>query len=127
MSSYREFAFVANRHSVSLPKLHFVHPNRAARDLQPRVTLLVEGMNDLHPAQLPFVQKRNAVANWRLEEDGRIGLFDVVTNATPTVLIGVTGHPGTFSEKAVRESESVTASKALELKTKLAGLRTPLQ
>jgi malate dehydrogenase (oxaloacetate-decarboxylating) len=65
--------------------------------------LLVEGMNDLHPAQLPFVQKREAVANWQLEEPGRIGLFDVVHNAKPTVLIGVTGHAGAFTEKTVRE------------------------
>ncbi len=65
--------------------------------------LLVEGMNDLHPAQLPFVQKREAVANWQLEEPGRIGLFDVIHNAQPTVLIGVTGHAGAFTEKAVRE------------------------
>jgi len=68
-----------------------------------RAGLLVEGMNDLHPAQLPFVQKRNAVANWRLEAPGRIELFDVVANAKPTVLIGVTGQPGTFTERAVRE------------------------
>jgi malate dehydrogenase (oxaloacetate-decarboxylating) len=65
--------------------------------------LLVEGMNDLHPAQLPFVQKREAVANWQLEEPDRIGLFDVIHNAKPTVLIGVTGHAGAFTEKAVRE------------------------
>jgi len=65
--------------------------------------LLVEGMNDLHPAQLPFVQKREAVANWTLEEPGRIGLVDVAHNAKPTVLIGVTGHAGAFTEKAVRE------------------------
>jgi malate dehydrogenase (oxaloacetate-decarboxylating) len=65
--------------------------------------LLVEGMNDLHPAQLPFVQSRAAVTKWQLEEPGRIGLLDVVRNAKPTVLIGVTGQAGAFSERAVRE------------------------
>ncbi|MBI1213260.1 MAG: oxaloacetate-decarboxylating malate dehydrogenase [Alphaproteobacteria bacterium] len=68
-----------------------------------RPGLLVEGMNDLHPAQLPFVQKREAVAGWALEEPGRIGLFDVMHNAKPTVLIGVTGFAGAFTERAVRE------------------------
>lgn len=65
--------------------------------------LLVEGMNDLHPAQMPFVQKREAVANWKLQEPGRIGLVDVARNAHPTVLIGVTGQTGAFTEQAVRE------------------------
>ncbi len=68
-----------------------------------RSGLLVDDMNDLHPAQLPFVQKRSAVAGWQLEAPGRIELFDVARNAKPTVLIGVTGHPGAFSEQAVRE------------------------
>jgi malate dehydrogenase (oxaloacetate-decarboxylating) len=60
--------------------------------------LLVEGMTDLRPMQAPFVQKKSAVAGWRLEQPGRIGLLDVVANAKPTVLIGVSTQPGTFTE-----------------------------
>ncbi len=64
--------------------------------------LLVEGMPDLQSFQLPFVQPRAAVAGWKLEKPDRIGLFDVVSNAHPTTLIGVSGQPATFTEQIVR-------------------------
>jgi malate dehydrogenase (oxaloacetate-decarboxylating) len=67
-----------------------------------RYGLLVEGMADLTPAQAPFVQSRTAVAEWTIEKPGQIGLLEVVSNAKPTVLIGVCGRAGTFSEAAVR-------------------------
>ena len=53
--------------------------------------------------QAPFVQPREAVADWKLEAPGRIELLDVVRNAKPTVSIGVTGVAGAFSEAVVRE------------------------
>ena len=64
--------------------------------------LLVDGMNSILDFQKPFVQSRGAVASWQLEQSGRIGLFDVVKNAKPTVLIGVSGQPGLFNEQIVR-------------------------
>ena len=64
--------------------------------------LLVQGMPGLLEFQAPFVQEASAVAGWRLEQPGRIGLFDVVANAKPTVLIGVSGQPGVFEERVVR-------------------------
>ncbi len=64
--------------------------------------LLVEGMPGLLHFQEPFVQPRAAVADWRLEQPDRIGLLDVVRNARPTVLIGVSGQPGAFPENVVR-------------------------
>jgi len=64
--------------------------------------LLVEGMADLRAMQTPFVQKKSAVAGWRLEQPGRIGLLDVVANAKPTVLIGVSTQPGTFTETIIK-------------------------
>ncbi|MGP0061075.1 MAG: NAD-dependent malic enzyme [Beijerinckiaceae bacterium] len=67
-----------------------------------RYGLLVEGMADITPAQAPFVQSREAVAAWALEKPGEIGLLDVVSNARPTVLIGVSGRAGAFTEAAVR-------------------------
>ena len=65
--------------------------------------LLVEGMTGLMPFQEPFVQPRDAVAGWALDQAGRIGLADVVRNAKPTVLIGVSGQPGAFPESVVRD------------------------
>jgi malate dehydrogenase (oxaloacetate-decarboxylating) len=68
-----------------------------------RYGLLVEGMANITPAQAPFVQKHAAVAGWALQKAGEIGLFDVVSNAKPTVLIGVSGQAGAFSEPVVRK------------------------
>jgi malate dehydrogenase (oxaloacetate-decarboxylating) len=68
-----------------------------------RYGMLVEGMSDITPAQRPFVQKREAVAKWKLQSPGKISLFDVVANAKPTVLIGVSGQTGAFTEQVVRE------------------------
>ena len=65
--------------------------------------LLVEGMPAITDAQKPFVQGREAVAGWILQEPGRIDLVDVVTNAKPTVLIGVSGQQGAFTEAAIRK------------------------
>ncbi len=53
--------------------------------------------------QAAFLQARADVADWTLEEPGHIGLFDVVHNAKPTVLIGVTGVAGAFGENVIRE------------------------
>jgi malate dehydrogenase (oxaloacetate-decarboxylating) len=67
-----------------------------------RYGLLVEGTAGVTPAQAPFVQSRQAVAGWTLAKPGEIGLLDVVVNAKPTVLIGVSGQAGTFPEPVVR-------------------------
>jgi malate dehydrogenase (oxaloacetate-decarboxylating) len=67
-----------------------------------RYGLLIDGMKDITPAQQPFVQSREAVAGWKLEKPGEIGLLDVVANAKPTVLIGVSGQAGAFTETIVR-------------------------
>lgn len=64
--------------------------------------LLVEGMPGLTEAQKPFVQAKNAVANWTRQNTGAISLLDVVINAKPTVLIGVSGQAGAFTEAVVR-------------------------
>ena len=64
--------------------------------------LLVEGMTGLAPFQLPFLQKKNATADWKLSHPDKVGLLDVVRNAKPTVLIGVSGQAGAFSEPIVR-------------------------
>jgi malate dehydrogenase (oxaloacetate-decarboxylating) len=66
--------------------------------------LLVEGMPGITHAQQPFVRDRDSVAGWKLQTPGHsIGLEDVVANAHPTVLIGVSGQAGAFTETAIRE------------------------
>jgi malate dehydrogenase (oxaloacetate-decarboxylating) len=64
--------------------------------------LLVDGMNAIASFQKPFLQNRAKVAAWPIEQPGRVTLLDVVRNAKPTTLIGVSGQPGAFSEPIVR-------------------------
>jgi malate dehydrogenase (oxaloacetate-decarboxylating) len=64
--------------------------------------LLVEGMPDITPAQKPFLQEPGLVAGWKREAPNAVGLFDVVSNAHPTVLIGVSGQASAFTETVVR-------------------------
>jgi malate dehydrogenase (oxaloacetate-decarboxylating) len=64
--------------------------------------LLVGGMNSIVPFQAPFVQDRSVCASWPLEQPARVALQDVIRNAKPTTLIGVSGQPGSFSEPIVR-------------------------
>jgi len=67
-----------------------------------RFGLLVEGMADITPTQAPFVQKRDVAEGWKLVKQNEIGLQDVVLNAKPTVLIGVSGQAGAFTESVIR-------------------------
>jgi len=70
--------------------------------------LLMEGMNNLSPAQQDFAQSRDAVAGWTHETPGHISLYDVAVNAKPTVLIGVSGQPGAFTQPVIRAMASGT-------------------
>jgi len=67
-----------------------------------REGLLIDDMPGLRPAQRPLARARDELAGWQLDQSGAIGLLDVARNARPTVLIGVSGQPGAFSEAAVR-------------------------
>jgi malate dehydrogenase (oxaloacetate-decarboxylating) len=64
--------------------------------------LLVEGIAGLQPFQAPFAQPRGGIEGWTLSHTDRIELTDVIRNARPTVLIGVSGQPGMFTEEIVR-------------------------
>jgi malate dehydrogenase (oxaloacetate-decarboxylating) len=75
---------------------------RARFYLVDRVGLLVDDMDDLLSFQQPLAQARSAVADWTLADPATIALPDVIRNAEPSVLIGVTGVPGLFTEEVVR-------------------------
>jgi malate dehydrogenase (oxaloacetate-decarboxylating) len=64
--------------------------------------LLTDGMVGLTSFQRPFVQKKQAIQSWKLSHPDKVGLLDVVKNAEPTALIGVSGQAGAFSEPIVR-------------------------
>ncbi len=65
--------------------------------------LLVEDDPTLEPPQRPMAQRRAALAQWQLESENTISILDVIRNARPTVLIGVTAQPGLFSEAILQE------------------------
>jgi malate dehydrogenase (oxaloacetate-decarboxylating) len=64
--------------------------------------LLIDDMPNLLNFQQALVQKRDTVKEWDLA-DNNVSLLDVMRNAKPTVLIGVSGVPGLFSEEVIRE------------------------
>jgi malate dehydrogenase (oxaloacetate-decarboxylating) len=64
--------------------------------------LLVEGMGDIASYQKPFVQHKSVAGAWKLDHPDKVTLLDVVRNARPSVLIGVSGQTGAFSEPVVR-------------------------
>jgi len=57
----------------------------------------------LRDFQVPYARQAAEVAGWRHDEDGRIGLAEVVTRSRPTMLIGTSTQPGAFSEAIVTE------------------------
>ena len=65
--------------------------------------LLIEGTPDLSEYQKRFAQKRSTIAGWKLETPGTISLMDVVRNAKPTVLIGVTAKNGLFNREILSQ------------------------
>jgi len=64
--------------------------------------LLVEGMTSNREAQSRFIRSRSDVAGWKLKSPATITLLDVLTNAKPTALIGVSGQQGAFTEEVIR-------------------------
>ena len=64
--------------------------------------LLQEGMPNLLDFQQRLVQKHAVTGEWQSEGNG-FSLFDVVMNAKPTVLIGVSGAPGLFTKEIIEE------------------------
>ena len=81
-----------------------VDPGDAARRfyLVDKDGLLLDEMNDLAPFQRPFAQPRAALEGWALGGGGRVSLLEVIYNAKPTALIGVSAQAGAFTESVVR-------------------------
>ncbi|KTD76459.1 NAD-dependent malic enzyme [Legionella waltersii] len=67
-----------------------------------RYGLLTEKTENLLPFQKPFARSLAAVENWKLQKQGEINLYDVIQNAHPTILLGVSGQPNQFSEDMIK-------------------------
>jgi len=66
-----------------------------------RFGLITENQPNLLDFQRNLAQKPEGVAAWA-DANGVISLLDVVTYAKPTVLIGVSGQPGLFTEEVIK-------------------------
>jgi malate dehydrogenase (oxaloacetate-decarboxylating) len=75
---------------------------RASFFLIDRPGLLHDGIEGLRSFQSKLAQPKDRVAPWRSAEGQPIGLLDVIKNARPTILIGTSGQPGTFTAEIVR-------------------------
>jgi malate dehydrogenase (oxaloacetate-decarboxylating) len=67
-----------------------------------RYGLITEKGVCVSPEQLAYARSEEEVRGWSSAGE-EIALLDVVRNAKPSILIGVSGQPGTFSEAVVRE------------------------
>ena len=67
-----------------------------------RPGLLVEGAEGIHDEQREYVRPVRDVDGWAVKDRKKISLEEVVGNAKITVLIGVAGKAGMFTEEAVR-------------------------
>ena len=69
-----------------------------------RFGLLTDKLPNLLDFQSKLVQKSDNLAGWETASDA-ISLLDVVRNAKPTILIGVSSQPGLFTEELRRQSK----------------------
>ena len=60
-----------------------------------RFGLLTDDMTNLLDFQKNLLTARDAVCSWQVDAKN-ISLLDVVKNAHPTVMIGVSGQPGSY-------------------------------
>lgn len=68
-----------------------------------RYGLVTEKTPNLDTFQLGFRQDSKIIDGWNVAEAGKASLFEVIKNAKPTVLVGVSGQPGIFTEEIIRE------------------------
>jgi malate dehydrogenase (oxaloacetate-decarboxylating) len=65
--------------------------------------LVTENSQNLQSFQKAYVQDSKQCASWTLDSQDKVALLDVIRNVKPTVLVGVSGQGGAFSEQAIRE------------------------
>ena len=62
--------------------------------------LITDRRTEVKPHQLPFVQPFERVAQWA---EGGLDLAQVVRHVRPTVLVGVSGQPNSFTESMIAD------------------------
>lgn len=66
-----------------------------------RSGLLTDRLQDLPDFQQRLVQKSERLSHWQAKDP--VSLMDVICNAHPDILIGVSGQQGLFTEQIIRE------------------------
>jgi len=66
-----------------------------------RYGLLTQGMSDLRDFQRKLMQPQSSLLDWQISGD-YASLLEVMNNAKPTILIGVSGQPGLFTEQVIK-------------------------
>ena len=64
--------------------------------------LVTNDRSGLEEFKASYARDVSEVAEWRCKDRSRITLEETIAHAKPTILIGVSATPGTFSEEAIR-------------------------
>ena len=67
-----------------------------------REGLLLESSISPLEFQKPFLHPDEAISGWTLTQPTSVDFYDTISNGRPTILIGVSGQPGAFSERVIR-------------------------
>jgi malate dehydrogenase (oxaloacetate-decarboxylating) len=70
--------------------------------------LITEKSQGMRPEQMVYARKEDELNSWR-QSSREITLFDVIRNGKPSVMIGVSGQTGAFTEQSVREMAKYAA------------------
>ena len=73
-----------------------------------KIGMVTADRSDLSAEQRAYAHPADALAGWTRTADGPAGLADVVANARPTILIGLSTAAGAFSESIVRRMAADT-------------------
>jgi len=65
--------------------------------------LITDESKNLETFQLRYAKPMSLISNWHRTDSAKISLKDVVFNLKPTILIGTSTQPKTFTEEIVRE------------------------
>ncbi|MBI2214847.1 MAG: NAD-dependent malic enzyme, partial [Acidobacteria bacterium] len=69
--------------------------------------LCVDDRAGLEDFKAMFARPVSEVAKWKCKDRSKITLEETIANAKPTILIGVSATPGTFSESIVRQMSAL--------------------
>ncbi len=69
-----------------------------------RFGLLTDDMAELREFQRPLAQRHQLLKDWQFA-GGTPDLCEIVANARPSVLIGVSGQPGLFTQKVIQQMQ----------------------